>query len=532
METKTPGFLRSYCNAILHHKQGGKQYIRGRSAMYVAHDLLQSFVDSVLQSVLLTVEEIFMSSSDVVKEIKESEVAFFSKTKYQTGSTWGTEKYSKLGFQCQFVLRRVHVRLVEFSNMFVRAYNAGILRKGMKRIVLIGGGPGYEGIVFKYLYSHFFGEDLDIVSYDPVDWSSFNPTIERCFEEWNDAHIECGDILLASYVLEHYVSVSYDYVQTVGAILFSLEREYFDRPSKFFNLKDYTGRDRSVGVYLDYKYDPAFYHLEPLPFVRVEGDVCQDPLISHFGVDRVPRRIETIVEIAGTGHELAYDWGCGDQDITRAMRGVVARRVVGIDTYLSSDPDYVAARDVENVPTGSGDLITALQVIHHIKTEDLPGVVCEMNRILKRGGYLFIREHDTSMVEIPTLHAVHFLGGAMRRDRDEAYKDYYARYRDFESLSAVLLMGGFRLERKIVTTRGNWQGIYHALYRKVRDCKRFPIRDAERPVVFEDVKRVLPDLTRHYSSKFWIVPDVFNAIVENSNSFEVLYDSLQQARLQ
>lgn len=100
-------------------------------------------------------------------------------------------------------------------------------------------------------------------------------------------------------------------------------------------------------------------------------------------------------------NEYVYlDIGCSDGEITRMFAktlNVLSKNAHGLD--IADQPNYKKGSvfnqyDGKSLPFGddSVDFITAIQVMHHV--EHLDDLISEINRVLKPGGYLIIKDHD------------------------------------------------------------------------------------------------------------------------------------------
>lgn len=153
--------------------------------------------------------------------------------------------------------------------------------------------------------------------------------------------------------------------------------------------------------------------------------------------------------IARTLHDLvpkspAYlDIGCMDGSITAEIAALLGATDVHCvePSPRGSTPGVEMTREVGRYPylDGKFDIITCIMSLHHIP--NLEQVVPEILRVLKPGGYIFIKDHDLwtpadcALTDIE--HAIHmtFSGelapGALLSD------DYYIQYRNFHAFDEL-----------------------------------------------------------------------------------------------
>ena len=164
------------------------------------------------------------------------------------------------------------------------------------------------------------------------------------------------------------------------------------------------------------------------------------------------------------------DIGAGNAQITYEIgKTYNIRDVYAVDVYPERDfrqPSeisriiYKQIRDSRiDLPNESVDLVTAFVLIHHVR--DVDTLLREINRVLKPGGWFFIREHDViSPDKIQYLNEVHrkFSHGQI-----EDFTKYWSR----KDLDKFITDHGFDHISDSDYTEKNPQALYHTLYLRV-----------------------------------------------------------------
>lgn len=108
--------------------------------------------------------------------------------------------------------------------------------------------------------------------------------------------------------------------------------------------------------------------------------------------------------LAGKGDAL--DLGCGNGKTVSTLLDL-GYRVTGLDFSSEAvsmcrenfgDSAEFVVGDVGDLPfpDGSFDYVTAVHILEHIDDSDMPGVSSEIVRVLRPGGYLFVRSFTPS----------------------------------------------------------------------------------------------------------------------------------------
>lgn len=159
------------------------------------------------------------------------------------------------------------------------------------------------------------------------------------------------------------------------------------------------------------------------------------------------------------------DLGCGDGNISYEIgKFLKCDNIYGADILV--DPDLMAIGvkylTVENnsipLEDNSIDFLSCFVCIHHFT--DIKKMLLEIKRVLKPGGYLYIREHDIrTKKDYVLINLIHILYGAK-------YKSYYeGTYFSKIELHDYLEKMKFTELTTIVYPSPNPQKIYHSLFR-------------------------------------------------------------------
>ena len=114
-------------------------------------------------------------------------------------------------------------------------------------------------------------------------------------------------------------------------------------------------------------------------------------------------------------------------DITQSdPRIIVYQRFVPLHSY--------AKIEESDIPSNSIDLIVCFIGLHHVPQEQLADFVSSLNRILRPGGILLLREHDAQDVHVKSIiHAAHSIYNAAITK--ETVQVECTEYRNFQPLS-------------------------------------------------------------------------------------------------
>lgn len=157
------------------------------------------------------------------------------------------------------------------------------------------------------------------------------------------------------------------------------------------------------------------------------------------------------------------DLGCGDGSITTAVgKHLKAKNVFGADVDMKSDINFNYLRVINNqipLADNSVDFITCFVSIHHF--EQIHLMFLEIDRVLKDGGLLYIRDHDIiNMTDYTVITLMHIFYAASQPDA--GYSGYYC---SRSELHKYLERRSYNLIATHKYRSPNPQQIYHSLYR-------------------------------------------------------------------
>jgi len=163
------------------------------------------------------------------------------------------------------------------------------------------------------------------------------------------------------------------------------------------------------------------------------------------------------------------DLGAGNAEITAEIARVYSvETAYAVDVYPERNfkqptpTSRILYRQIENnmidLPSESVDLVTAFVLIHHV--ENFGALLKEIYRILKPGGWFFIREHDVTSPELAKFLDEYHLKFGHGQTIGKTY--YWSR----ADLDRFIKSYGFKHISDSNYTVRNPQAIYHTLYRK------------------------------------------------------------------
>lgn len=195
---------------------------------------------------------------------------------------------------------------------------------------------------------------------------------------------------------------------------------------------------------------------------------------------RANKRVEDISSFYNNKTDSYLDLGGGDGSITLAIAShykVEKAICADIDNWYDThdkkyDIDYVSLNENEQLPFNDEEfsLITCFQSLHHMK--NLDSRLKDIKRIIKRGGYLIIREHDCCDDNMKMLidieHCIFEL--VLKEYNQQFVNEYYADYKSKYQWSDIFCSLGFKyIHTKYPQRYGknNPTRYYYAMYKKL-----------------------------------------------------------------
>lgn len=174
------------------------------------------------------------------------------------------------------------------------------------------------------------------------------------------------------------------------------------------------------------------------------------------------------------------DIGCGNGHITNEIRkylNIEKEKCFGCDILdknliINDNFIYYNTKSLYNLPfeDNSIDLITCFVSMHHFR--DINRSIKELNRIIKKNGYLMIREHDCNEkiylpVFLDVVHAVNTFVLNENYNNDFFYNNWYSSYKSQNEWQRLLNNHGFKSIKYNYINNKNSQNLYHELFKKM-----------------------------------------------------------------
>lgn len=123
-------------------------------------------------------------------------------------------------------------------------------------------------------------------------------------------------------------------------------------------------------------------------------------------------------------------------------------------------------------PSGSFDMVIAMQSLHHVR--NLPQMMYEINRVLKTGGTVVIREHDCNSgltARLIDLEHLLYTRGVNYDSFTRGPQAYYAKYRSRDMWSRIFQSHMFYPVKCGVKHKLNSTRCYYAVFKKAANAK-------------------------------------------------------------
>jgi len=191
--------------------------------------------------------------------------------------------------------------------------------------------------------------------------------------------------------------------------------------------------------------------------------------------------------IKGAVIDNYLDIGCGDcikSKYIGELIGLPIEKIYGADIEAwggysdkTRDKDINFIKLVPNEPfpvdSGKFSLISTFMVIHHIKNLNL--FMRELNRCLKMGGHIIIREHDTiNNMDKMLADIEHGIYEVTYRNNLNYFDEFYSYYYDWVELDIIFFRYGFKYvyadyEYSSVYANISPTRYFYAIYQKIKN---------------------------------------------------------------
>jgi DNA-directed RNA polymerase II subunit RPB2 len=205
--------------------------------------------------------------------------------------------------------------------------------------------------------------------------------------------------------------------------------------------------------------------------------------VTNYNISRAKKRVDDIIALLPKDTKITsfIDIGADDGSITKATAehfNINKDKAFGlniVDSPFTTDEirDRIElikyeSRNNTGLPDSSVDLVMLNEVFHHVSKLDRDNLLKEIYRILRPGGYVFLREHDVPREKnkelVQFLQLVH---GVYIMIRDEQYIDYYAEYFDLGYLKRIMSKNRFKLVLNSTIDTKKQQRVYTSLFQKL-----------------------------------------------------------------
>jgi ubiquinone/menaquinone biosynthesis C-methylase UbiE len=178
-------------------------------------------------------------------------------------------------------------------------------------------------------------------------------------------------------------------------------------------------------------------------------------------------------EFAPPARDVYLDIGCNNGEIT-CLTGEGFGRVVGTDVEDTRSPITInnfefhlaAADGTLPLADSSADVVTAIQVLHHVRDQDK--MISEIHRVLKPGGILVLREQDLAAGLKTLFDLEHLVYDCIKNNMpyDTFIANYYSNFRSADEWEDMLEKIGLKELVQIREDSRRFGRYYYAVYRK------------------------------------------------------------------
>lgn len=164
------------------------------------------------------------------------------------------------------------------------------------------------------------------------------------------------------------------------------------------------------------------------------------------------------------------DFGCGDASITACVAAhYKLPSCIGVDIVpFPPVRGIIPATSTREIESNSIDLVTALMSLHHCGAPSmLEIIVADISRIMRTGGRLIIREHDSAQTAefFAFMNCIHVCAATQAGEKLER-DNLICHYQTAAKWHALMARHGLTLIKYYKYPENNHQEIFTASYRK------------------------------------------------------------------
>ncbi len=263
------------------------------------------------------------------------------------------------------------------------------------------------------------------------------------------------------------------------------EKIFSDTLTKMMNLidnRDYPQSDLVVLTKLKRFFDTGAIRQEAKTKLKSEEkvDVSEQAKLRQQGRERRGRQESRLTDIQRyldpikNTVETYFDIGASEGDITRTIRDYVNPKVTiafDIDGKQETIDNIMFKRNKPgqiDEPDNNADLVTVFMTLHHF--EHLTQMLKEIRRVLKPGGRLIIRDHDTSTKYLALffdfLHAYYMVVAGNEATSEEFVKSYVSFYKSKDTWNELISDAGFKLLFRSFPKKVDFTNAFYTVFEK------------------------------------------------------------------